>query len=120
ARLSWQEVEDKLKGVMTEYVGLSRNEIGLRTALQRLGQLDQDVRSIGVRNHHELMRALEVANLVEVSQLIARAALERKESRLEPFHFRSDYPMQDDAKWLGFVVLKRERGEDKAAFAPIP
>ena len=65
------------------------------------------------------MRALEVNNLVEISTLIARAALERRESRLAPFHFRSDYPEKDDANWRGFVVLKREHGIDRVYFDPI-
>ncbi|MBI4318721.1 MAG: FAD-dependent oxidoreductase [Chloroflexi bacterium] len=119
ASLRWQEVEDKLKRVMSDYVGASRSEVGLKIALQRIAQLGEDISSIGVRNYHELGRALEVANLVEVSRLIAAAALERKESRLAPFHFRSDYPATDDANWLGFVVLRRENGEDVVSFERI-
>ncbi|MCL5961989.1 MAG: FAD-dependent oxidoreductase [Chloroflexi bacterium] len=118
--LTWQEVEDKMKRVMTDYVGFSRSETSLGTALQHIGQLQEEARCIGASNYHDLMRALEVTNLLEVSRLIARAALERKESRLAPFHFRSDHPEKDDANWLGFVVLRKEQGEDRASFEPLP
>lgn len=115
----WQQVEDELKGVMFDRVGYPRSEAGLRSALDELERLRENARRIGARNYHELMRALEVNNLVEISTLIARAALERRESRLAPFHFRSDYPEKDDANWRGFVVLKREDGVDRVYFDPI-
>lgn len=118
ARLSWQEVEDKLKQIMSDHVAYPRSEAGLTSALGLLEELQEDAQHIGARNYHELMRALEVGNLVDISRLIALAALERRESRLAPFHFRSDYPNRDDARWLGFVVLKREQGTDNARFEP--
>ena len=44
-------------------------------------------------NQHELMRALEVLNLIELGELVCVAARERKESR--GWHERKDYPYKD-------------------------
>ncbi|MFZ0611209.1 MAG: hypothetical protein WAM73_03130, partial [Desulfobacterales bacterium] len=40
-----------------------------------------------------------------VSKLVCRAALERNESRGS--HFRTDYPAEDNRKWLKNIVLRK-------------
>lgn len=118
--ITWQQAEDKLKLVMSEYVGFQRNEVGLRKGLERLSRLKADVSRLKAKSAHELMRVLEVTNLIETAICVATAALARTESRLVPYHFRSDYPLSDDENWLRFVVVRQIDGEVQTSPEPIP
>jgi len=59
---------------------------------------------IAVRHSALLKRAIEVENSLMTAELMARAALMRKESRGN--HYREDYPEQDD-DWQ-VILLKRD------------
>jgi L-aspartate oxidase len=74
-----------LRNLMYTNVGLVRTESGLREALARIGELEASPAST----------AGELRNLLVVGQLIAEAALARRESRGS--HYRSDYPQPDEA-----------------------
>ena len=74
----------RLRAVMTKHAGVVRTAIGLRTALDELGTIEQDAKNDSV-----------LANMVLTARLITAAALQRKESR--GGHFRSDYPKRSDA-----------------------
>ncbi|MCL6445911.1 MAG: hypothetical protein K6T83_21120 [Alicyclobacillus sp.] len=50
---------------------------------------------------------LELANLVTVATLVARSALERRESR--GAHYRTDYPARNDGEWRRHIVITRGR-----------
>jgi len=49
---------------------------------------------LSAENPHELMRAIEVQDIIELSEIHARASLARTESRMTPCHYRVDYPRQ--------------------------
>jgi succinate dehydrogenase/fumarate reductase flavoprotein subunit len=53
------------------------------------------------------MRAHEARNIREVAEMVATAALERRESRGSYSHFRADFPHRDDANWRKMIVLKK-------------
>jgi fumarate reductase (CoM/CoB) subunit A len=53
--------------------------------------------------------ALEHRNLLDVAEVIARAATLRTESRGS--HFRSDFPERDDARWLTNIMVTRQHGQ---------
>ncbi|MDB4905359.1 MAG: L-aspartate oxidase [Gemmatimonadetes bacterium] len=71
---------DAVRDVMWRHVGITRTARGLRTALEVLDDIAARL-PVG---------ATEEANMAETAQLIAEAALERKESR--GGHYRSDFP----------------------------
>jgi L-aspartate oxidase len=74
-----------LRNLMYANVGLVRTGAGLREALARIGELEASPAATGG----------ELRNLLVVGQLIAEAALARRESRGS--HYRSDYPQTDEA-----------------------
>ncbi|OGP66222.1 MAG: hypothetical protein A2170_14655 [Deltaproteobacteria bacterium RBG_13_53_10] len=90
----WKEVNIALQQVMSDYAGFVRSGTMLEAGLTHLGRLKKEASSTMIaRNQHELMRALEVFNLIELGELVCVAAMERKESR--GWHERKDYPYKD-------------------------
>ena len=76
----------ELGKIMWEYVGMSRNEIGLKKAIKDIKLLRKEfwknVRIPGDKNslNPELEKAGRVADLLELGELFAKDALERNES----------------------------------------
>jgi succinate dehydrogenase / fumarate reductase flavoprotein subunit len=79
---------------MQTLVGIVRNEGEMQEALTRLHAFNQRAAKVGVDGHREYNSGwhtcLDLRNLLDVSEAIARSAVERKESR--GGHFREDYP----------------------------
>jgi fumarate reductase (CoM/CoB) subunit A len=70
------------------------------------GQLDGDV---VIGEPFDLALAFEQRNLLDVAEVILRAAELRTESRGS--HVRADYPARNDAEWMTNVFVTREGGE---------
>jgi len=93
-----QSVENfhrRLGKIMWEYCGMSRNEEGLKKALELLAELKEEYR-IGVRVpggldefNPELEKAWRVADFIELGELMVRDALQRRESC--GGHFREEF-----------------------------
>ncbi|MBO6544609.1 MAG: L-aspartate oxidase [Alphaproteobacteria bacterium] len=75
----------ELRQLMTNYVGVVREETGLRHALREILRIE---RAVGT--------APSLVNMVTAAKLITVAALQRQESR--GGHFRADYPQTDVAR----------------------
>jgi L-aspartate oxidase len=91
-----------LRETMWRYVGLVRSGEGLRAALATINAL---YAKWGQRHAME-RSAIELANMIEVSWLVTRAALAREESR--GAHFRTDFPdLKDD--WRTHLILHGDR-----------
>lgn len=67
---------------------------------------------------HELIRANELRNFVQLLEPTYMAALERKESRLS--HYRADYPFRDDVNWLKWVALRQGPKGIEISHRPVP
>ena len=115
----YSEVETVLRKIMKEYVGPMRSEIGLQTAEKKLASLREEIPKLKAENPHELMRCLETEELVTVGQIMATAALARKESRFIPYHYRLDYPEPDDENWGGQIVVSQKDGRIHTEFCPL-
>jgi succinate dehydrogenase / fumarate reductase flavoprotein subunit len=117
------QVQHALQEMMQELVGIVRREEEMRQALDGIAALKARaaaVRVIGNREYNPGWHtALDLANLLTVSEAVTRSALERKESR--GGHFRDDFPEKDSA-YAGFnIVLSRGRdGEMAVSRAPLP
>lgn len=98
-------VHAELQQTMNELVGIIRKEEELKQALEALGKLRERVANVSVspvavndgRGYHPGWHlALDLRNMLLVSEAVAKAALERQESR--GGHTRDDYP-QMSADW---------------------
>ena len=117
--ISPREYEDQVREIVTDYIGYQRTESKLRKAIENLRSLKSEEHSIGARDHHELMRAHEARNIREVAEMVATAALERRESRGSFSHFRADFPNRDDANWHKMIVLKKRNAGYEVDYRPI-
>jgi succinate dehydrogenase/fumarate reductase flavoprotein subunit len=123
----WQKISEKTGGVsprkvihevqeiMGRYVSVSREGKGLQTAVHQLDEIvHEKVPRIASK---KLREAMEAANLSKTGWLVARAALERRESRGS--HWRADYPERDDAHWLTHIAFQREGEEMTMVTRPV-
>ena len=95
----------------------------MQRALEGLEPLRERAQRVGVGGHREYNpgwhAALDLHNLLTVSEAITRCALERKESR--GGHFRDDYPDKDPAfATFNLIVRKGRDGEMELSRAPLP
>lgn len=117
------QVQFDLQEMMQNLVGIVRREDEMLRALDGLQRLWKRARNVGVTGHREFNpgwhTALDLANLLTVSECITRAALERKESR--GAHFRDDLPDKDPAFGKVSIVLqKAPDGTMRVRREPLP
>ncbi|MFM9370387.1 fumarate reductase/succinate dehydrogenase flavoprotein subunit [Streptomyces sp. Da 82-17] len=101
-------LHQELQQTMNDLVGIIRREAEMAEALQKLAGLRERARRAGVEGHRQFNPgwhlALDLRNMLLVSECIARAALERTESR--GGHTREDWPAMD-ARWRRVNLLCR-------------
>ncbi len=117
------QVQYALQEMMQDLVGIVRNEPEMLRALEGLQPLRERASRVGVGGHREYNpgwhAALDLHNLLTVSEAITRCALERRESR--GGHFRDDYPNKDPSFATFNLVVRRGRdGRMGISRAPIP
>jgi len=117
------KVEHDLQAMMQDLVGIVRKEGEIRRALDALRALRERAQKVSVTGNREYNpgwhTALDLQSLLTVSEIVARAALERKESR--GGHFRDDFPDKDPAYGkFNIVIRKTAGGEMLVTREPIP
>jgi succinate dehydrogenase / fumarate reductase, flavoprotein subunit len=116
-------VQHALQEMMQDLVGIVRQEKEMLQALELIQELQARAERVGVNGNREYNpgwhTAIDLNNLLTVSEMVAKAALERKESR--GAHFRDDYPAKD-AKFGTFNIVIRKGGDGKMQITrePIP
>jgi fumarate reductase (CoM/CoB) subunit A len=114
------EVKDELAAIMSRYVGVLRNEDGLRRARQVLDEIKEkkigNLCLTGERSFRELAGLLEVENLLTVGHLVTLAATLRRETR--GAHNREDYPESDES-WAKNILLQLENEQITVTMRPI-
>jgi succinate dehydrogenase/fumarate reductase flavoprotein subunit len=88
----WKEVNITLQQIMDDYAGSIRSETLLKAGLTYLQRLKEKASTTMLaKNQWELIRCLEVLNLLDIGELVFITARERKETRGR--HIRPDFPV---------------------------
>jgi succinate dehydrogenase / fumarate reductase flavoprotein subunit len=105
-------IQHELQDRMQELAGIVRVESEMVRMLEVLEDLKKRSRQVAVPGNREYNTgwhtALDLSNLLVVSEAVVRSALDRKESR--GGHFREDYPEKDKAAGQFNVVTRRGPG----------
>jgi succinate dehydrogenase / fumarate reductase flavoprotein subunit len=106
------QLQSDLQETMQNLVGIVRTESEMQEAVKKLASYHERAARVGVDGHREYHSGwhtcIDLRNLLDCSELIARSAIERKESR--GGHFREDFP--DKKAEFGTFNLATERQAD--------
>ena len=116
-------LQHKLQDIMQDLVGIVRQEDEMRKALEHIREMEIASDSVSVDGNREYNAgwhtALDLHNMLTVSDIVTRSAIERKESR--GAHFRDDYPNKDEqAGKFNIVARKGPNGDAQLTREPIP
>jgi succinate dehydrogenase / fumarate reductase flavoprotein subunit len=120
------KVQHDLQDTMQALVGIVRTESEMQDAITRIAGFRERTSRVGIDGHREFNAGwhtcIDLRNLIDVAEAIARSAVERKESR--GGHFREDYPdKQDDFATFNFGTKRQADGSMsvyRIPLAPIP
>lgn len=85
AEKNFLSIQQKISGLLSQYVGINRSEEGLQNAFRQI----QHLLEAYPKRENEYY-GIRANGLLKISELITKSALQRKESR--GVHIRSDYP----------------------------
>ena len=117
------QIQQKLQETMQDLVGIVRTESEMKHALEEIEALSKQTTAVSVPGNREYNNgwhtALDLPNLLTVSEAIARAAIEREESR--GAHFREDRPSKSAALGkISMIIREGPAGEMQVTREPVP
>jgi len=112
----------RLLDLMWEDVGVLRHGAGLARAIEALGALESELMTCGIAEGERAYNLtwhdwLNLANLVQISEVIARAAAKRENSR--GAHYREDFPDEGDLAASTFTVARKTDGRIAMSEEPV-
>ncbi|RLJ21590.1 succinate dehydrogenase flavoprotein subunit [bacterium endosymbiont of Escarpia laminata] len=117
------DIRRAMGNLMAEKVGVYRNGKDLESAVSELADLQEQFKTVRIQDktkafNTELVSALELKNMLDLAEVVAVGALERKESR--GAHTREDHPERDDKNWLAHTMATLgDDGRPKLNFSPV-
>ena len=107
--LGWKALNMAVTRLMQHHCGDVKNDVALQEGLKRLQALQQnEARQLVARHPHDLMRCLEVLNILTNAEIILQASLARKAPQRYLHFKRSDDAHIDPNDWQCFVTVKQE------------
>jgi fumarate reductase flavoprotein subunit len=114
-------LRNELRELMWAKVGLVRNGKELKEAMDKLDEMAQRLLHMSVSGplpyNMKWHEWINLTNMIQVSQIVARSAILRQESRGS--HYRSDFPNQDNKNYLINYVVKQVNGEPQFETRPV-
>ena len=116
------DISTEMKKIMFDLVGIYRTEKDMLVAIEKVRELKQRYANVKVTDtgkifNTELINAWELGNMLELAEVIAVSALNRKESR--GGHSREDYPNRDDKEWMKHTLVVKQADELKISYKPV-
>ena len=97
---------------------MRRNKERLEEALSKVTDVQEKLPELFAEDPHGLARCHEASCIALCAEIGFRAALARTESR--GWHYREDYPQQDDKNWLKWVIVKKIHENMVITTEPVP
>ena len=115
-------IHSELQECMQSLVGIIRTESELKKALEQIARFKERLAKVTVQGNRQYNPgwhlALDLQNLLAVSEACALSAIERKESR--GGHTRDDYPNTDPKLGKINIVTRKRNGTLTLAQEPLP
>ena len=107
---------------MNQYLGVFREESGMREALGTIAQLKDRYVRVPVEDkgrtfNTDLVFALELGFMLDCAESIVVGGIDRKESR--GAHSRQDYTERDDENWLKHVLVTKSEEGPQVSYLPV-
>ncbi|MCC6609522.1 MAG: FAD-binding protein [Burkholderiales bacterium] len=106
------ELRNRVRHLAHRYLNAVREQRWLEHVLQELKTLQDEAKSVHVRDRSltkynmEWVEALQTENLLAMMEMVARGSLMRTESR--GAMFRRDFPDTDGVNWLKNIIIRRD------------
>ncbi|NGZ29454.1 MAG: FAD-binding protein, partial [Magnetococcales bacterium] len=118
------ELYTRMASAMNRYCGVYRTGEDLEILLGLLPQIRKDYQLIHLDDksdffNQDLLRALELGNMIDLAECIARGALARQECR--GAQYRNDHPQRDDENWRKHTLFHWDgnKGEVVLSYEPV-
>jgi succinate dehydrogenase / fumarate reductase flavoprotein subunit len=103
------KIMSEMQENMMDYVSVFRNETGLQQALDKIKELKERYNDISLTDrgscfNRDLLDAIELGHMLDLAEVIAMGAMNRKESR--GAHCREDFPKRNDEKFLVHTMIR--------------
>ncbi|MEO0801007.1 MAG: fumarate reductase/succinate dehydrogenase flavoprotein subunit [Cyanobacteria bacterium J06642_2] len=110
------QMEYKLRRYVNDYLQPPKKTRKMEIALDKFVNYHEDLKLMGARDPHELMRCMEVHFIRDCAEMAALASLYRKESRWGLYHYRVDYPHKNDSEWFCHTHIKKDESGNMSIF----
>jgi succinate dehydrogenase/fumarate reductase flavoprotein subunit len=118
--IGWKELNAGVCKVMQDYCGEVKSEGLLKLGLKWFEEIKSgELESAFARNPRELVRILEVSNIITNGEMIMEACRARKASNKALNFIRSDYPEVNPPEWQKWVTIKQDQGTIKVGELPL-
>jgi succinate dehydrogenase / fumarate reductase flavoprotein subunit len=116
------EVRTEVQASMMEHCSVFRSETGLTDLVGKIDELKAKYREVGIKDkglifNTELLEAIELGHIITLAGVIARSALQRKESR--GAHARQDHTTRDDENWLIHTLARKSDSRIGFHYKPV-
>lgn len=116
------KIRNEMAETMEQCAGVFRDKTRLETGLVKIRELKKRHKTVCLSDkadgfNTELLSALELGNMLLISEAILLGALRREESR--GAHSRTDFPKRDDEKWLKHTLIRMEDEELKTSYKDV-
>jgi len=107
--INFYSIKEEMGKNLFNNVGVFRDEDNMNKALSFINKAEKQISIMGVKDkelayNKNLVEFLEFINMLEVSKLVIKSAILRKESR--GAHFRVDYPMEEKTLEVNTLITK--------------
>ena len=115
-------IRKELQDTMDKNAQVYRTEESLNEALDKIKELRKryehiQVQDRGLRFNTDLLEAIELGFLLDLAEVLAFTARERRESR--GGHFREDFETRDDEKFMVHSMAYKDGEEIKIGWKPV-